>query len=86
MSPIHQIKITSRKSFINFLKLLQEDLRSNNEAWENKSLEDFLEAMTTYADDIQGFYDNTKPGENINADEASWQIFGDILIGARIYE
>ena len=50
----------------------------------NKKLENFLEAMSSYAQDIQGYYDNMK--QNINADEANWQTFADILKGASIYE
>ncbi|WP_460985540.1 DUF7660 family protein [Spirosoma fluminis] len=43
-----------------------------------------MEALTRCADDIQGYYNNTK--QNANADTASWQVFADLLQGAKTYE
>ncbi len=76
--------VTDRQTFIRFLEALHQDFLDNRQAWENKTLEDFLEALTRYTKDIQGFYDNTK--QNINADQASWKVFADVLQGAKIYE
>ena len=77
-------KVTNRDSFIKFLESLRNDLLVNKEFWENRNLEDFLEAMAAYTEDIQGFYDNTE--QNIIADESSWQVFADIFKGAISYE
>ena len=77
-------KVTDRQSFIEFLKKFHQGLLSNKQDWENKTLEDFLEALTRYAEDIQGYYNNTN--QNINADTPSWQVFADMLQGAKIYE
>ena len=81
-------EVTDRKTFIEFLELLKEDLKANKSHWENKTLDDFLDAMTSYSEDIQGYYDNRKSeiGEHINADIPSWRVFADILKGSRIYE
>ena len=76
--------ITDRQTFIRFLEVFQQDLIDNRQSWENKTLEDFLEALTRYTQDIQGFYNNTK--QDINADKASWQVFADLLQGAKVYE
>jgi hypothetical protein len=81
---ISNFVVTDRKSFIKFIELLHKDLIDNNESWENKNLEAFLEAMTRYTGDIQGYYDNTK--QHINADEPNWQTFADIFKGSIIYE
>ncbi|MCP3933089.1 MAG: hypothetical protein GY705_28800 [Bacteroidetes bacterium] len=51
---------------------------------ENKTIDDFLEAIARYTDDIQGYYDNT--GQNVDANKPDWKIFIDILKGASIYE
>ncbi len=77
-------KISSRQEFISFLEMFRRDLIENPNEWENKNLEDFLEAMVRYTDDLQGYYDNTK--QTINADIPDWQVFADIFKGARIYE
>jgi hypothetical protein len=81
---ISNFKVTDRQSFCEFVDLLKQDLLNNPEEWENKKLDDFLTALATYAQDIQGYHDNLKSGTN--ADEPSWQTFADIFKGASIYE
>jgi len=43
-----------------------------------------LGAISSHAEDIQGYFDNTE--QNVNADEGSWQTFADIFKGATVYE
>jgi hypothetical protein len=81
---VSNFKVTDRQSFIKFIDLLRKDFVDNPESWENTKLEDFLEALCSYANDIQGYYDNTN--QRINADEANWQTFADIFKGTSIYE
>jgi len=81
---LSNFKVTDRQTFIKFLDLLRQDLLDNPERWENKRLDNFLEALSTYANDIQGYYDNMK--QDINADKPTWQTFADIFKGATIYE
>lgn len=78
------IKVTDRKSFIEFLEAFLQDYKSHGDAWENNTMETFLEAMAAYAADVQGYYNNMEPG--INADIPTWKVFADILRGAAIYE
>lgn len=77
-------KVKDRQTFIEFLEVLRNDLLNNPENWENKTLPDFLEALRSYAEDLQGYYDNTK--QNIAADTPAWGTFADIFKGATIYE
>jgi methionyl-tRNA synthetase len=81
---ISNYQVTDRQTFVEFVKLLKQDFLKNQESWENKKLEDFLEALSSYAEDIQGYYDNSKPF--VNADEPNWQTFADIFKGASLYE
>ncbi|SEC79590.1 hypothetical protein SAMN04489761_3608 [Tenacibaculum sp. MAR_2009_124] len=74
----------TRKDFIEVVKNLNTDLRKNPDKWENNSLNDYLEAISRYTEEIQAFYDNTN--QNINSEIPSWKIFADILKGASIYE
>lgn len=53
--PLYDLKVKDRKSFSQFLELLREDLIDNPDTWDNKSLPDFLEALATYTEDIQGY-------------------------------
>lgn len=77
-------KVTSRESFIKFIDLLRQDFLNNPNSWENKNLNDFLEAFSAVTEDMQGYYDNTK--QDINADVANWQTFADLFKSATIYE
>lgn len=81
---VSNFRVTDRQSFIKFIDLLRQDFVDNPESWENKKLDNFLEALSSYATDIQGYYDNTK--QNVNADEPNWQTFADIFKGATLYE
>lgn len=76
-------KVT-RIEFIEFLKEFRRDLKENKSNWENTTLEDFLEAMESYTEDVQGFYDNMKM--DVDADKPTWENFKTILKGASIYE
>jgi hypothetical protein len=79
MKSFGEMEIKDRQSFIEFLMLFRKDLNSNPGGWENKNLDDFLEAMAHYTEDIQGYYDNCKKeiGEHINADIPSWRTFAE---------
>ncbi len=74
----------TRKDFIEAVESLRTDYNKNPEIWENKTVNDFLEAIARYTDDIQGYYDNT--GQDVDANKPDWKIFIDILKGASIYE
>ncbi len=81
------IKVTDRKSFEEFVKLLLADFYkkvNNDKAWENNRLDLFLEAMSRYTADIDGYYQNVEPDQN--ADIPSWKVFADIMKGAVVYE
>ena len=74
----------NRKEFVKFIGLLIKDYERNYAVWENLTIEDFLYAIQSYAEDLDGYYKNTN--QKINANEPSWKVFSDILKGARIYE
>lgn len=85
--PIHKdkLEVNTRIEFIQFVEKLRLSFLNEPEKWENKNLDDFLEALARYAEDnIQGYYDYTE--QIVNADEPSWKVFADILKGASIYE
>jgi hypothetical protein len=85
---LYSIQPTSRHTFIEFLNLLTEDYKNNQSHWENDNLGSFLEAMSRYAQDIDGYYINMAKdlGKNIDPDIPSWQVFADILRGSIVYE
>ncbi len=61
-----------------------EQLRRNQEGFENKTLDEFLEALGNYAEDIEGYYKNTN--QHVDLEKVHWKVFADLLKGASIYE
>lgn len=79
----HNQSIRSREDFVAFVKALSNDLQDNPESWENSSLQRFLEALSTWVEDMDGFYLNQgKPVPQ----QPDWKVVGDILLAAKMYE
>jgi DNA-binding protein Fis len=74
----------TKQEFINFIDNLKLDFIENKEQWENKTIEDYLDAMSNYIDDIDGYYTNTN--QDIDLNSVNWKVFADILKGSSIYE
>lgn len=75
--------IRSKEDFIKFIGDLIVDLKTNPNNWENKTLGDYLEALQSWTEDMEGYYinNNLPVPENV-----SWKIFADILMAATMYE
>jgi len=69
-------KIKTRSDLSQFVGVLRADLATHPEQWENPTLDRFLEAMGAWINDTG----------QASADPPTWKTFGDILMGARIYE
>lgn len=77
-------EVVDRESFIRFVDSLIAELNNNPASWENNTLKDFIEALSSYTEDIDGYYQNTN--QIVNADVPSWRLFADILRGATMYQ
>lgn len=74
----------TRGNFISFVEILRADFLAEPDKWTNKTINDYLEAVARYAQDIQGYYDNT--GQAVDAHNPDRKTFADIMKGATIYE
>jgi len=74
----------NKSDFIQFIENLKTDFTENKDRWENKTIEDYLEAMSRYVEDIDGYYKNIN--QDIDLEKIDWKVFSDILIGSSIYE
>lgn len=76
-------EINSKEDFINFVELLVSNLKSNPEEWTNKTLPEYLESISSWTEDMEGYYQNNNMSipENVN-----WKVFANILIAAKMYE
>ena len=73
-------EIKNKEDFLNSLK----ELSKNTDNWENLKTKEFIEALISYSEDIDGYYKNTN--QNTDSEKASWKLFSDIIYGATIYE
>jgi hypothetical protein len=76
--------IQTRTDLADFVDALREDLRtSDDDSWENPTLERYLEALAAWIRDMPGYFKNqgiAEPGE------PSWRLVATILHAAKIYE
>ncbi len=75
--------VKTRKDLSEFVSALLKDLENNNTEWENASLDDFLEAMSGWIEDMDGYYKNQ--GKPFSEDQP-WKIFAEILYASKVYE
>jgi len=75
--------IESKEDFIKFVGDLILDLKTNPNRWENRNLGDYLEALQSWTEDMEGYYKNNRlpVPENV-----SWKVFADMLMAATMYE
>jgi hypothetical protein len=73
----------SKKDFVSFVYKLSQDFDQNPDAWQNKDLGSFLEALAAWVDDMEGYYLNQ--GQQV-PDKPDWQMIADMFMAAKIYE
>ena len=64
--------------------LIQELSNEKTKEWENISTSEYLEALSSWLEDADGFYQNFDL--EISSEKPSWQLFADALQAATIYE
>jgi len=78
------LKVTDRKSFSKFAKNLLIDYKKNGKTWKVNRIDDFIENINRYAEDIDGYYKNMN--FDTSAETPTWRIFAQILKGSTVYE
>lgn len=74
-------KITNKDSFIQFLNLLARDYVTNQSEWENKSVIDFIEAMSSWTEDF-----SSSPDNDIDWEKVDYKTMAKILYMGKLYE
>lgn len=78
------LTVIDKKTFSKFAEDLLMDYKKNGETWEVNRIDDFIENINRYAEDIDGYYKNMH--FDTSAETPTWRIFAQILKGATIYE
>ncbi len=78
-------KVQTREDLAAFVRMLREDLLEggHTDEWENPTLERYLAALAAWVDDMDGHFQNR--GETV-PEQPSWNLIGQILYAAKIYE
>ncbi|MGH8838419.1 MAG: DUF7660 family protein [Jiangellaceae bacterium] len=75
--------IRTRQDLARFVNALRHDLLNNGDAWENATLDRYLEALAAWIADMEGYFKN----QGISAPERpDWHLVGQMLFAASIYE
>jgi hypothetical protein len=80
---INTSTVVTRKDFIELISTLQKNLIEHPEEWENLTLAKYLEAVSAWTQDMDGYYKNNNLPIPI---EPSWSNLADIFIAAKTYE
>ena len=75
--------VNSKTDFVQFVARLRADLTENPDAWENPTLDRFLEAMAAWVAASDDYYRNL--GSPV-PDNVTWRFFAEALTAARSYE
>ncbi|WP_277559406.1 DUF7660 family protein [Acinetobacter beijerinckii] len=67
-----------------FIKKLRQNLIDNPNSWENINLFDFLDALASWTEDMDGYYKNTNQSGRL--DQPDWETFAEMLLAGRVYE
>lgn len=75
--------ITDRSEFEYFLRCWVADYRINYRQWENLDLLSYLQGLSEFVPDIDGYYANA--GEEVDTEQPSWRLIAEMLIAASVY-
>jgi hypothetical protein len=75
--------IETKAQFLAFVDQLRADLKDSPEEFENLTLDDFLNALSAWVADSDGYYRNIAEG---SPPPVVWRYIADVLSGAAVYE
>jgi hypothetical protein len=75
--------VRGKEALADFLSAAARDLQEHPEGWENGDLVSFLEAMSAWVSDCDGFF--RRAGQSLPSDE-SWATVAKVIAAARVYE
>ena len=75
--------VASRDDVVGVLRSMINDFRKNPDAWENTTIDSYLDGLATSLEDLDQVYADR--GE-IPPSQPSWQLVAQLLVGASAYE
>ncbi|MDY7790381.1 hypothetical protein U0E10_21030 [Burkholderia ubonensis] len=78
-------EIKTREDFIDFMADFVRSIRSEV-AIENNTVDSYLEAMASWVEDMDGYYENMGIANEVKLDAMNWRVLADIVVAATMYE
>lgn len=75
--------IKTKEDFLYFMEKLREDNQINGEEWENKKIYSYLAGISSWVEDMEGYFNNIGMDEPINID---WKFIATLFYVGKIYE
>ena len=75
--------VGSRDDFAEFITALRRDLTAHPEEWQNPTLDSFLEALSAWVQDMDGYYQNTRLPVPTSP---NWKNVAEMMLAAKYYE
>ncbi len=75
--------VSTKDDFSLFLKRMVSDFNDHYDDWENQDLPSFLEAMSGWVEEMDGYYDNQ---EKAFPNDINWKVIANIFYAAKYYE
>ncbi len=75
--------VKSKQDFISFINRLCNDNQINNDEWENKDILSYLEGVSSWVEDMDGYYKYMKLDVPTNID---WRFIATLFYVGKIYE
>lgn len=75
--------IRTKDEFIDFIKQLKKDRNDKPEEWENIDIQSYLEGISSWIDDMEGYYKNIGKSVPNNID---WSFIATLFYVGKIYE
>jgi hypothetical protein len=76
-------RINTKKDFLEFMEWMNRELKENQTQWVNTDLPDYLVAIQSWVEDMDGFYKNLNQSE---PESINWSFLATVLIAAKYYE
>jgi hypothetical protein len=75
--------VATSDDFVEFVNLLRRNLSEHPDEWENATLPSFLDALSAWVQDMDGYYENNRLPV---PQTPTWKSVAEMMLAAKYYE
>ncbi|MGW6206299.1 DUF7660 family protein [Streptomyces sp. NPDC055089] len=76
-------RVRTRADLVSYIRQLSQEAHASSSGWENQSLDSYLEALSAWTSDMDGYFSDR--GEPV-PDRPDWSLIASMLRAACFYE